>query len=478
MKTRREFIQHGLMACGVLAAGSCRTRQSVHTSPGPDAVRRLQSTFEGQLIRPDDARYDATRKLINHNASTDKRPAIIARCAGQDDVARAIEFARQHELPLAVRSGGHSFTGWSTCDRGIVIDTRSMREIIVDPIEQTIRTGGGVLSGDVTTAAGEHGLAAVIGQCPTVGVVGLTLGGGLGWLSGRFGATCDNLVSTQIVTADGLALEASAKENPDLFWAVRGGGGNFGVVTSLTHRLHAINHVTAGELSYRMADARAVLHAFGEIMAQASDELQAIVILRNHDEPIVRIRMCWSGDRQRGEGAARQFRSIATVQDDTVKRKAFRDIDLPGSNNEFAAEKGTYLPRLTPDAIDVILEQMAKAPRRVGIGLDHYMHGAVCRVSPEVTAFELRSPGGLHVWAHATWERTTAERGIRTWIDETWSALQRFTSQRAYANYSSAEGKQATEEVYQVNYARLASIKRRFDPDNVFRQNVNVPPTP
>ena len=214
MKTRREFIQHGLIACGVLAVGGCRTRQSIHTSFGPDALRKLQSTFEGQLIRPDDAHYDATRRLINHNASTDKRPAIIARCAGQDDVARAIEFARQHDLPLAVRSGGHSFTGWSTCDRGIVIDTRSMREIIVDPIEQTIRTGGGVLSGDVTAAAGEHGLAAVIGQCPTVGVAGLTLGGGLGWLSGRFGATCDNLVSTQIVTADGLALEASAKEKP------------------------------------------------------------------------------------------------------------------------------------------------------------------------------------------------------------------------------------------------------------------------
>ena len=307
--------------------------------------------------------------LINHNASTDKRPAIIARCAGQDDVARAIEFARQHELPLAVRSGGHSFTGWSTCDRGIVIDTRSMREIIVDPIEQTIRTGGGVLSGDVTTAAGEHGLAAVIGQCPTVGVAGLTLGGGLGWLSGRFGATCDNLVSTQIVTADGLALEASAKENPDLFWAVRGGGGNFGVVTSLTHRLHAINHVTAGELSYRMADARAVLHAFGEIMEQASDELQAIVILRNHDEPIVRIRMCWSGDRQRGEGAARQFRSIATVQDDTVKRKAFRDIDLPGSNNEFAAEK-----RHLPSASDARCDRCN--PRADGEGSSTRRHWA------------------------------------------------------------------------------------------------------
>jgi len=207
------------------------------------------------LITPSSDAYDEARRVNIWNPRTDRRPAFIVRCQSDDDVARTIEFARRHSLAVAVRGGGHSFLGWGSSDGGVLIDLLGIDAIKIDPIKKSGKVGGGVLTGPFVSAAGQHGLAPVSGECPTVGLAGLTLGGGLGWLSGKYGAACDNVLSARIVTADGRSRTADASRSPDLFWAIRGGGGNFGVITEFEYRLHPIGEVVAGNLIYRFEDA-------------------------------------------------------------------------------------------------------------------------------------------------------------------------------------------------------------------------------
>lgn len=288
MRARREFLKQSLISGATLAlSGGCSLGRETH---GVDAaaIRKLGALLQGQLILPDAEAYDAARTFFYWNPTTDKRPAIIARCARPDDVARCVEFARRHDLPLAVRGGGHGYVGWCTCEGGLVIDLSPMKDIAVDPVSRTVRAGAGVVAHELVDAASPHDLAPVVGQCRQVGISGLTLGGGLGWLSGRYGATCDNLLSAHLMTADSQALVASPAENPDLFWAIRGGGGNFGIATSFEYRLHPLSITLAGRLSYRLSDARAMLGLYRDFMAEAPDELQALAFLRKDQDPLDR----------------------------------------------------------------------------------------------------------------------------------------------------------------------------------------------
>ena len=479
MGARREFLKQGLISGATFAlSGACRF--SRHTN-GVDAavIGRLGSRLQGQLILPDDEAYDAARRFFYWNPTTDKRPAMIARCSRPDDVARCVEFARQHDLPLAVRGGGHGFVGWCSCEDGLVIDVSPMKDITVDPVNLTVRAGAGVVAHELVEAASPHDLAPVVGQCRHVGISGLTLGGGLGWLSGRFGATCDNLLSAHLMTADGRALVASATENPDLFWAIRGGGGNLGVATSFEYRLHPLGLAFAGVLSYGLSDARAMLSFYRDFMAEAPDELQALVFLRQDRDPLLHLVVCFSGDPNAGERIVRPLRTHAMPVGDTIQPRPYGETfsDAAGDHRTFRAVKGCYLESLSDGAIDIVLSRFAQSPPGAAIGLDHYVHGAVCRVAPDSTAFELRRPGALHVWITTRWNDPSLTAAMVGWSEETWRALQPYSGGRIYANYANAQGEDAAKAAYGASYTRLLAAKDKYDPSNVFRRNQNLQPS-
>lgn len=480
MKTRRDFIRESLVTGAALTlSGACRFGGNETAGIDSADIGRLRTGLAGQLILPGEQLYDRARRVFWRNPMTDMQPGVVAQCARADDVARCVAFAVEQGLPLAVRTGGHSFLGWGTCDDGIVIDTTLLDGIEINPVARTARVGGGVLTLPLVAAAGEHGLACVQAECPTVGVAGLTLGGGLGWLAGKHGAACDHLLSAELVTADGQVVTASAEENPELYWAIRGGGGNFGVTTALTLQLHPIGDVVAGRLSYRFGDARAVLRGFGEHMAGAPDEFQAVALLRREEgEPRIHITVVWSGDPSEGDARVRPLRSVASPVEDTVERRAFRDTfgmapaRPPASN----AVKGSYLERLTTESIETILDRFAQAPGTgPAIGLDHYTHGAVCRVPPDATAFPLRAPSAVHVWIIAGWDDPSDEAASLGWMNDTWSALQAFSGGRTYANFPAAET-QTPGAAYGENVSRLAAVKNQYDPGNLFRRNQNIQP--
>lgn len=483
MKTRREFILETVGAGAAMAmAGTAGLSAEAAAAVDERAIRQLRGRLRGRLILPADATYDTARKVFWAHSGVDKRPAMVAECARPDDVARCLEFARRHELPLTVRAGGHSFIGLGVCDDGFVIDVSSMKSVSIDPAARTVRAGAGVRAQELVHAAGRYGLAPVLGECPTVGIAGLTLGGGVGWLSAKYGATCDNLLSARVVTTDGRSVTASAASNADLFWGLRGGGGNFGVVTTFEYRLHPVAEVLAGGLSYKLADARAVLRFYREFMATAPDELQGLATLTPAAGGTVNVIVVYTGDFAAGEKLLAPFRSIATVTRDTIERRAYPDTFTMPPYGEvepttFFAVKGAYLARLSDEAIDTALDRFAQAPARCAIGFDHYMHGAVCRVAPDATALELRAPGAVHVWIAPGWNSASEEVAYMRWTDETWKALHGpFADGRTFMNYQSAESDDLARSMFGSNHARLAALKRKYDPSNVLRRNPNVQP--
>lgn len=481
METRREFVKRGLMAGAALALPTaCQFGNGRTAGIGSAQIEKLRTSLQGHLILPDDQVYETARRVHYRNPMTDKRPGVIAQCERPDDVARCIDFARQHDLEIAVRGGAHSFLGWGTCDDGLVIDISAVKGTTIDPVNRTMRVGAGAIVIEPVAAASPHGLAPVLAQCTTVGISGLTLGGGLSWLSGKHGATCDNLLSADLITADGRFVVANADENPDLFWAIRGGGGNFGIATSFEYQLHPISEVIGGGLTYRLADAPSMLRFYRDFMEAAPDELQAVARLNRNAESLLTIVVCFCGDLDKGEEIVRPLRRHASPVQDTVRRRAFIDTfsmtpDIGRVSKTFSTIRGRYLESVSDEAVDIALEFLAKAPD-VGpaIGLDHYMHGAVCRVASDSTAFELRQPGALHVWISARWDDPADAPGWIKWTDETWHALQPYSAGRMYANYPGPEGELPVEAAYGANYSRLIEVKEKYDPSNVFRLNQNI----
>ncbi len=484
MRTRRQFIKQAVISGTTLAltAVPLRFGRAATTQLDPAAMRKFRASLRGRLILPADPVYDTARRVMTWNPMTAKRPAMIAQCARGADVARCLEFAHRHDLIVAVRSGGHSFSGWSTCDDGLVIDLSTMKGIAVNPGKRTVRASSGVISHELVSAASRHHLAPVLGECPTVGIAGLTLGGGLGWLSGKYGATCDNLLAAELITADGRSIIASESRNPDLFWAIRGGGGNFGIATSFEYRLHPVNEVLAGGFTYRLQDARAVLRFYRDFMAAASDELQALAYLMAGSDRLLHVIVCCSGDLKEAEKLVRPLRTVAGPVRDTVQPRAFIDtFTMPPYGEaiptEFNTTRGCYLERLSDEAIDVALGRIAQASSPVSaIGFDHYMHGMVCRIAPDATAFELRKPGALHVWVSSGWGDSTAAAAPMAWAADTGDALQPYSGGRIYANFLSSEGEPAVKAAFGANYPRLVAVKNKFDPANRFRRNQNIRP--
>jgi FAD/FMN-containing dehydrogenase len=454
-------------------------KQTLRNEIDADAINKFRASLLGQLILPADQEYDRARRVEYWNPTTDKHPAMIARCAQADDVARCVDFARQHDLMVAVRAGGHSFLGWGTCDDGLIIDVSQMKDIAIDPDQRTAKAGAGVVAQELDAAAAAYGLIPVLGECPTVGIAGLTLGGGLGWLSGKHGAICDNLLSASLVTVDSRSIVTSAESNADLFWAIRGGGGNFGIATSFEYRLHPLSEVLAGVLTYPFQEARQVLRFYREFMAAAPDELQAVASLSPRENGVVNVVFVYPGDLNAGNESIDRFRAFLTPTRETVQRRPYTEMFPTPAGfvpPAFSSIKGSYLEQLSDEAIDIAVECFARAPSGCAIGFDHYVHGEVCRVALDATAFELRASGGLHMWIMSTWDDPEAATTSMAWAENTWQLFQPYSGGRIFANYMSIEGEPAVKAVYGSNYARLRTIKTKYDPDNFLRRNQNVQP--
>jgi hypothetical protein len=483
--TRRKFIKRTIVASGTLgfAAGCRRLQITDRNDLSRGAIDRLRAKLKGRLILPTDPSYESARRVFYWNAGTERRPRIIVQCAREEDALRAVEFARRQELEVAARAGGHSHLGWG-CSNGLVIDLSGMKRIVIDPLQRTARAEGGVLSGEVARAAGRHGLAPVLGQCPGVGASGLILGGGLGWLSGLHGASCDNLLSARVVAADGRVLTADSERHPELFWALRGAGANFGITTSLECRLHPIGPVTGGDIHYAVRDAGVVLRFFRELMDEAPDAFQATLNLTPGERGVF-VSLCHAGSENEAERTLRSLRAIAPPAKEFVKRQEFATLaERPAATNPAntppSALRGiqtVYRDRLSDDLIDTIVDQLGRASPEAIIGISHYMHGQVCRLAPSATAFPLRQTGGLNVRLAYTWNEPATGQRLTQWADDSLRLLRPRTDERIYANFQTYEAGNGAAAVYSVNFSRLAGIKHKYDRENFFRRNSNIPPT-
>ncbi|WP_431676251.1 FAD-binding oxidoreductase [Kitasatospora sp. KL5] len=454
------------------------------------AVREFEEGVRGVLIRPGDAEYDSARQV--HNAMIDRKPALIARCAGVGDVIDAIRFARAADLPVAVRAGGHNVTGRAVCNDGIVIDLGAMRGIRIDPSARTVRVEAGLTWGEVNHDLQHFGLAAAGGFVSTTGVAGLTLGGGLGWLVRKHGLACDNLLSADMVTADGRFLTASGEENEDLFWALRGGGGNFGVVTSFEFRVHPVGTALAGLLVHPIARAPEVLRFWRDYAAQAPEELTDGFLLftappapfipeATRGAPVVGVYAVYAGDPGRGESVLRPLREFGPPVADIIQPMPYSAAqtmaDWMWPRGLWNYWKSGFLAGLGDEAIDAIVEGFATAPSPMTTALvEHNGDGALNRVAPDATAFGHRD-WSFNFLATSLWPNPADTDANIAWTRAYWDAVRPFTTGGVYINYLGAEGEDRVRAAYGADYDRLVAVKDAYDPENVFRLNQNIAPT-
>jgi FAD/FMN-containing dehydrogenase len=450
---------------------------------GEETVAAFKATLRGTLLRAGDAGYDEARTLWN--AMIDKHPALIVRCAGVADVISAVNFARSHDLLVAVRGGGHNVAGNAVCDGGLMIDLSPMQSVRVDPVQRTARAEGGVTWGEFDHETQAFGLATTGGVIPTTGIAGLTLGGGIGWLMGKHGLSCDNLLSVDIVTADGKLLHASASENADLFWGVRGGGGNFGVVTSFEYQLHPVSQILGGMVIHPLEKAPEVLRFYREFTRTAPDALIAFASLLTSPDgaPVVALIVCYNGPQAEGEKVLQPLRAFGPPLVDQIGPMAYTALQHmlvegfpPGQQNYW---KSNFLRDLSDDAIAVIIDGFKRAPAPTSAVAIEYIGGAVSRVSDDATAFNhRRSPYNLLIVG--IWPKPADNAANIRWVREFWDAAQPFSSGGVYVNYlgqTADEGAERIKEAYGVaKYERLLALKKQYDPTNLFRLNQNINP--
>jgi FAD/FMN-containing dehydrogenase len=446
--------------------------------------------FSGAVLEPGDEDFETARQIWNGDIQ--RRPAAIARCTGTADVLAAVRFARERELPIAIRGGGHAVAGHAVCDDGLVIDLSAMTGVRVDPMAGTVRAQGGCLWRHVDHESRAFGLAVTGGIVTHTGIGGLTLGGGIGHLMRRFGLTIDSLLSCDLTTADGELLVASADEHPDLFWGLRGGGGNFGVVTSFKYQLHQLGPVVlAGVLAWPMAEAGEVLRFLRDFLADAPDEVGIMANLRMaptlpafpaelHGRPIVALIVCYAGPVAEGEQVLRPVREFKAPALDTVGPKAYvahqAMFDPAYPHGRHYYWKGWKLPPLTDGAIDVIVQQAAVITSPLSAIPTFSLGGAVARVDEDATAFAGRS-AAHDINFVASWLPDDPEpERHKAWARAAWEAMRPF-AHGVYVNFMSDEPAPHVQVAYgDRKYARLATLKNKYDPSNVFRFNQNIPP--
>lgn len=451
-------------------------------------LEQLRARVHGAVIAPNDAGYDDARRV--YNAMIDRRPAVIVQCADSADVVAAVDYARENALALAVRGGGHSVPGFGTVDDGVVADLSGMRAVTVDPAKRTARAEGGATWGDFNEATAVHGLATTGGIISTTGVAGLTLGGGIGYLARGFGLSCDNLVSAEIVTADGKTVTASENENPDLFWAIRGGGGNFGVATALEFRVHPVKEIYGGPMFFAMKDAEAVLRWFREFIADAPEQFGGFPAFQiapplpfipedRHGETFLAFVACWAGPVDEGEQTLKPLHDVAEVVAEHVGpmpypalNSAFDGLVPAGLQHYW---KANFVRELTDDAIAAHLEHGPKVPAVNSTVHIYPINGACHRVAADATAFAYRDASFAPVIA-GMWPDPSQNDANIKWVRDYYEATAPLSEEGGYINFMAGDDQERIKANYRGNYARLVDVKRRYDADNLFRVNQNIKP--
>jgi len=456
--------------------------------PNDQSVQSFAQNLRGELIQPGDQQYEAARKL--YNGMIDRRPRFIARCADVADVISAVQFAREHELLLAIRGGGHNGGGLGSCDDGLVIDLSRMKGIHVDPAQRTVRVEGGATWGDVDHATHAFGLATPSGIISTTGVGGLTLGGGLGHLTRKFGLAIDNLIGADMVLANGSFITTSEDELPDLFWAIRGGGGNFGVVTSFLFRLHPVSTVVAGPTLWPLDQAADVLRWYRHFILSAPEELNGFFAFLTvppgppfpehlHLERMCGVVWCYTGSEKEADSVFKPVRDFGPPALDGIQampfpmlQSAFDALYLPGLQWYWKAD---FVNELSDKAIGLHVEHGSRIPKMHSTMHLYPIDGAPHRIGQQDTAFSYRDANWAEVIVGVDPDPAKKEE-ITTWTREYWDDLHPYSAGGAYVNFMMEEGQERVKDSYRGNYKKLAMTKAKYDPANLFRVNQNIQP--
>ncbi len=459
------------------------------TSLQPAKIEKLKEDFKGEVLLPGNEAYEGARKIWN--AMIDKHPALIARCADTSDVVRAVNFGRDNGLLLAVRGGGHNIAGKALCDDGIVIDLSQMKASSVDPAARRVTIEGGATLADLDAATQAYGLATPLGINSTTGVAGLTLGGGFGWLSRKYGMTVDNLESAEVVMANGEIVRADAGEHPDLFWALRGGSGNFGVVTRFEFRLHPVGpDVLSGLIVYPVSEAKPVLQQYREFMAKAPEDLTVWAVLRLapplpflpaeiHGKEIVALALLYAGDPKQGQPLIEPLRKFGTpagehvgVQPYVAWQKTFDPLLAHGARNYW---KSHNFSTIKDEVFDLVVDYLNRLPSPQCEIFFGALGGATTRPAPDSAAYPHRD--ALFVMnVHGRWEDPADDKRCIGWSRDYFNATAPFASGGVYVNFLTADEGERVRNAYGVNYQRLSQVKRKYDPENLFRINQNITP--
>ena len=455
-----------------------------------EKLEEFRKSLRGTMVQPGDDTYEELRRVWN--GMIDKRPAVIARCAGSADVMASVRFARQNNLPIAVRGGGHNVAGTSVCDGGIVIDLAPMRDVRVDRSRSVVRVGGGSLLGDVDHEAQAFGMAVPVGVVPATGIGGLSLHGGLGFLTRKYGLTADNLVSADVVTAQGELITADENTHQDLLWALKGGGGNFGVVTSFEFQCHPVGPQVWFLLThYPAARAREVIEAFRSFMPGAPEEFMAMAIYWNAPEeasipeehwgsPVVTLVGCWCGPVEEGERITQPLREITTPVADLSGPMPYREVqrlfehDYPDGLRYYW--KAMYVQDLSDDAIELFCDAGGERPTPVTTVELWALGGAMARVRPEETAFFHREAPFLFN-IEANWEDPATDEANISWVRKRYQEAMRFSQGGTYLNFGGflEEGEKMLVKSFGTNYQRIKEVKAQYDPENIFHHNLRIP---
>jgi FAD/FMN-containing dehydrogenase len=469
---------------------STKPPAAAHPSPpGDAAIGALRGRIRGSLLTANDPGYDEARRIWN--ASVDRRPAAILRALGAADVIQAVRFAKEHHLSLAVRGGGHNIAGNAVCDDGLMLDLSLMKSVRVNPSTQRAIVEPGATLGDVDRETQAFSLVVPTGINSTTGIAGLTLGGGFGWTTRKFGMTIDNLVSVDLVTAEGMLVHASNSENPDLFWAVRGGGGNFGVVTAFEFALHKLDpQVMSGLLVHPLDQATALLKSYRRLVAEAPDELTCWAVMRKapplpfipkewHGREVLVLALCYAGDMAAGETAVAPFRALGKPIADAVGphpfvgwQAAFDPLLTPGARNYW---KSHDFVGLSDAAIETVVEAAGRLPGDECEIFIAHVGGAMAKVKPDATAYPQRQSHFI-MNVHTRWRDQSQDDRCVEWARKLSAATAPHAAGSVYVNFMPEDETDRVELAYGANYRRLAGIKRRYDPDNLFRLNQNIRP--
>jgi len=448
-----------------------------------ESVALAALSFTGQLLRPTDHGYDTVRRV--HNGLIDKHPAIVARCRGIADVVDALRLARELELDVSIRGGGHNVAGRATIDGGLMIDLSPMRGVDVDPGTRTVRAQGGVLWRELNRETQLHGLATTGGVVGSTGIAGLTLGGGVGWLMPKYGLALDNLRAADMVLADGRVVHASADEHPDLFWAIRGGGGNFGIAASLEYNLHEVGPlITGGIVAHSLRRSFDALRFFRDTCATLPDEAMLVAALQTAPDAtnakLLGILGCHCGPLRQGDAAFRALKTFGPPVMEMMGPMEYTALNgmidpaFPKAARNYW--KAQFLTDLTDEAIRTLIAAFQECPSPMSHIIIEHFHGAASRVPVAATACSLRVTGFNVVIASQWMDAEETELGIK-WARDTFASLTPFLAATRYVNYLEEDAPNAAAVAYGPNLARLRAIKRKYDPENFFRRNVNILPT-